>query len=224
MVCSSVRPLVGIVALVLLPESYPSLNWCNIKTPIIDDAAAETGRPDVDTKLQNFQTKFQTEYGKDNTCFFEVPFDDNMKCRCMLKSTLGYVDKQVRCIGMEKNAFEVSGTPQAGMQLYVVSSEAVRVKLDAGESVPVSEYKETRIGAIQQSAADEIERHNISITRVSNGVTKSEPFSVCVHRSLYAQNKRTTEHVEFDTVGKCAEMRNMLLLIRDMSARPPCFY
>ena len=31
---------------------FPDVNWCNIQTPITEDAAAETARPDVDTKLQ----------------------------------------------------------------------------------------------------------------------------------------------------------------------------
>ena len=86
--------------------------------------------------------------------------------------------------------------------------------LDAGGWVPVPGDRQTNIGSIQQSAADEIEGHNIRITRESTGVTKSESFSVCVHRSLWTQGKRTADHMEVAEVGKRAEIRNMLVLMQ----------
>jgi hypothetical protein len=83
------------------------------------------------------------------------------------------------------NEFEVTGIPHACVILYVISPEAVRVVLDTGHSMDVPVHNGTRIGKMHQSAAKRTEGHTITITRVSNGVTKKEPFSVCVHRSLY---------------------------------------
>jgi hypothetical protein len=195
--------------------SFPA--WCRIMHPVIEDATDEAPRPDIITKLKNFETKFQKEHGTPNTCFFEVPFDDNLKCKCMLKSTLEYTGTQVSRAG---NAFEVTATPIAAMQLYVVSSEAVRVQLDAAEWVGVPEYQDKKIGTVKQSAADEVLTHKIQIERLS-GERKSETFSVCVDKSLYAQHKRTDDHMHYVFVGDAAQsdMQRLLRMMNDLNSK-----
>jgi len=186
-----------------LPES----NWCNIELPITEDEMSDgpSTEQDVNTlrdmKLQDFQNDFQKNYGQNDTCFFDVTFDDHTKCRCMLKGGLEYVDKKMYCLPEGKNDFQVAGTPLASMSLYVVSSEAVSVKLDNGVLLAVPVYTQTRIGSIRQSAAHVMKTHTITITR--GGQTKFENISLCVKppmhegtiSALVGDKRRLTENL-----------------------------
>ena len=173
----------------------PMSNWCNIAIPITEDEMSDgpSTEQDVNTlrdmRLQSFQDNFQKEYGQDDTCFFDVTFDDHTKCRCMLKGGLEYVDKKMCYIQGRllegENVFQVAGTPLASMSLYVVSSEAVKVKLDDGVFWAVPVYTQTRIGSIRQSAAHVINTHRIAITRT--GHTKYENISLCVHKGTISE-------------------------------------
>jgi hypothetical protein len=168
-----------------LPES----NWCNIELPITEDEMSDgpSTEQDVNTlrdmKLQALQEDFQKNYGQNDTCFFDVTFDDHTKCRFMLKGGLEYAQKTMRCLPEGGNVFQVAGTPLASMSLYVVSSEAVRVKLDDGVPWAVSVYTQTRIGSIRQSAAHVTTPHIITITR--GGQTKFENISLCVKPPMH---------------------------------------
>jgi len=78
------------------------------------------------------------------------------------------------------------------MSLYVVSSEAVSVKLDKGDPLAVPGYMQKKIGNIRQSAAHLTTTHCISITRA--GHTKIENFSVCVWKNPMHEGT-ISEHV-----------------------------
>jgi hypothetical protein len=184
-----------------LPES----NWCNIELPITEDGMSDgpSTEQDVNTlrdmKLQGFQEDFQKNYGQNDTCFFDVTFDDHTKCRCMLKGGLEYMDKSMSRLPEGGNVFQVAGTLLATMSLYVVSSEAVRVKLDNGVSWAVPVYTQTRIGSIRQSAAHVTTPHDITITR--GGQTKYENISLCVQPPMHeginsAHKRRLSENLQ----------------------------
>ena len=196
---------------------YPFPAWCDIQHAITEDRPRDTPRPDVDAKLNNIQTQFDKENGKGSSSFFEVLFDETMKCRCMLRSFLKYENVHVHSgVG---NIFEVSGVPVVVTALYVVSPETVRVvlDLDTENAVGVPEYKPTRVGKIKQSAANEPTTHTITFTRVSKGTTKSETFSVKLHRSMF-NLKRSVEDMEVERFGGAphAEMRGLLTRLCDL--------
>jgi hypothetical protein len=131
----------------------------------------------------------------------------------MLRSFLQYENTQVQR-GLE-NIFEVRGILVVVMALYVVSPETVRVTLDSETAVEVPEYKPTRVGKIQQSAANDPTTHTITITRVSKGTTKSETFGVKLHRSMFTGLKRSVEDMQLDGEGSVhAEMRDLLIRLQ----------
>ena len=175
---------------------FPFPLWCDIQDAITEDRPRDAPRPDVDAKLNNIQTQFEKENGNGSSSFFEVLFDDTMKCRCMLRSFLEYENVHVH--SGAGNVFEVSGVPVAVTALYVVSPETVRVVLDTQTALEVPEYKATRVGKIRQSAANEPTPHTITLTRVSNG---------------------TAEDMEVDGFGgaaRHAEMRGLLTRLCDL--------
>jgi hypothetical protein len=43
---------------------FPFPAWCDIQHAITEDVSRDTPRPDVDAKLNHFQTQFETENGK----------------------------------------------------------------------------------------------------------------------------------------------------------------
>ena len=195
---------------------FPFPLWCDIPHAITEDRPRDAPRPDVDAKLNNIQTQFEKENGNGSSSFFEVLFDDTMKCRCMLRSFLEYENVHVH--SGAGNVFEVSGVPVAVTALYVVSPETVRVVLDTQTALEVPEYKATRVGKIRQSAANEPTPHTITLTRVSNGTTKSETFDVKLHRSMF-NLKRSAEDMEVDGFGgaaRHAEMRGLLTRLCDL--------
>ncbi len=119
----------------------------------------------------------------------------------------------------EGNIFEVSGVPVVVTALDVVSPETVRVVLDTQTALEVPEYKPTRVGKIKQSAANEPTPHTITLTRVSNGTTKSETFGVKLHRSMFTNSKRSAEDMEVENFGgaaRHAEMRGLLTRLCDL--------
>jgi hypothetical protein len=189
---------------------FPFPSWCGIPHSITEDVSSDIPRPDVDAKLNNFQAQFEKENGKGSSTFFEVLFDDTMKCRCMLRSFLEYENMQVN--RGEGNIFEVSGVPVVVTALYVVSPETVRVvlDLDTENAVEVPEYLTTRVGKIKQFGVKDPATHTLRLTRVRGGTTKSETFTVKLHRSLLTGWKRSVD--DMDVVG--FGVRNLLIRLQ----------